>query len=179
MPAVRLTPNLPGSKIDAIIAAENELQNALASQGLLPHSCRAEGAIATALTALQALAAATTTPTAVAAANAIRTLYIAHIASTDAHDAADATNTISTAVCTDEATAITLINEIKGDFNAHVVRDASHRGLIGAAGSVAIATVSTSDASNPATLYALIEATRLAVERHIQAGARPISVVAS
>ena len=180
MTAARTTPNLPATKIDAIVAATNEMQNALASQGLLPHYCRADGtsSVSTALAALQALAAATTTPTAVAVANALKTLHNAHLASTDAHVSADSTNT-SAATATDEASAITLANELKTDFNAHIVLDANHRGLIGAAGSVAIATVTTSNASDATTLYALLEAERLAFERHIQAGAKPIEVVAS
>lgn len=181
MTAARTTPNLPGTKIDSIIAAQNEAQNALASQGLLPHYCRADGtaAVAAALAAVQALAAATTTPTAVALANALKTLHNAHCASTDAHVSADATNTTSAATATDEASAITLANELKADFNAHIVLDANHRGLIGAAGSVAIATITTTNASDATTLYALLEATRLAFERHIEAGAKPIEVVAS
>lgn len=181
MTAARTTPNLPATKIDAIVAATNEMQNALASQGLLPHYCRADGtsAVSTALAALQALAAATTEGTAVAAVNACKALHNAHLASTDAHVSADSTNTSSSSNATNEATAITLANELKGDFNAHVVLDANHRGLIGAAGSVAIATVTTSNASDATTLYALVEALRLALERHIQAGAKPIEVVAS
>lgn len=181
MTAARTTPNLPATKQDACIAAINEMQNALASQGLLPHYCRADATatIAAALTALQALAAATTEGTAVAVANAIKALYNLHVASTDAHDAADATNVSTSAAATDEASAITLINELKGDFNAHIVLDAAHRGRIGSDGSVAIATEATTNASDAASLYALCESMRLAVERHIQAGAKPISVVAS
>lgn len=181
MTATRATPNLPGTKIDSIIAATNEAQNALASQGLLPHYCRADGtsAVASALAALQALDAATTEGTAVAAANACKALHNAHLASTDAHITADSTNTTSSATATDEASAITLANELKADFNAHIVVDAKHRGLIGSAGSVAIATVTTTNASDAASLYALVEALRLALERHIQAGARPIEVVPS
>lgn len=181
MTAARTTPNLPGTKIDAIIAATNEMQNAQASQGLLPHYCRADGtaAVAAALAALQALAAATTTPTAVAVANAIKTVHNAHLASTDAHVSADSTNTSSSSTATDEASAITLINELKADFNAHVVLDSVHRGLIGSDGSVAIAVEGTTNASDAATLYALCESMRLAIERHVQAGAKPIEVVAS
>lgn len=181
MTAARTTPNLPATKQDACIAAINEMQNAQASQGLLPHYCRADGtaAVATALEALQALAAATTTPTAVAVVNALKTLHNAHLASTDAHVSADSTNTASSATATDEASAITLANELKTDFNAHIILDANHRGLIGAAGSVAIATVTTTNASDAATLYALLEAERLAFERHIQAGAKPIELAAS
>ena len=57
--------------------------------------------------------------TSVALANDIKTTYTAHIANTDAHLAADATNTVAAANATDLATAITLANEIKADFNAH------------------------------------------------------------
>lgn len=181
MTASRSIPNLPGTKIDGLIAAVNEAQDALASQGLLPHYCRADGtsAVASALAALQALPAATTEGTAVAATNACVALYEAHRVSTDAHDAADSTNAVAASAATNEATAITRINELKGDFNAHIVLDASHRGLIGSAGSVAIATIGTADATNTASLYALVEAARLALERHIEAGAKPLEVVPS
>jgi len=181
MTATRTVPNLPGTKLDALIAAANEQQDALASQGLLPHFCRADGttAVAAALAALQALPAATTEGTAVAAVNAAVALYEAHRVSTDAHVAADSTNAVAASAATNEATAITRVNELKGDFNAHIVLDASHRGLVGSAGSVAIATIGTANATDAATLYALTESLRLALERHVQAGAKPLAVVAS
>lgn len=71
--------------------------------------------------------------TAIVRANVVRAAYIAHIASAcsattglGAHIAADATNTIAAPVATDQTTINTLLNELKGDFNAHRVLTAAH-----------------------------------------------------
>jgi hypothetical protein len=59
----------------------------------------------------------------VALANEIRTQYIDHIANTGGvwHTAADATNTVALGASVDLATAIALLNELRGDYEAHRV----------------------------------------------------------
>ena len=60
---------------------------------------------------------------------ALKAAYRAHRVDTGAHVAADSTNTISAATATDLASTQTLLNELKTDINAHLVLEASHRGI--------------------------------------------------
>lgn len=52
--------------------------------------------------------------------NAAKATYNTHRASTTYHYNADATNAVSSSDATDEASAITLANEMKTDLNAHM-----------------------------------------------------------
>lgn len=61
-----------------------------------------------------------TTATCITFLNAAKAAYAVHIASTTYHPNADGTNTIAAADATDEASAITLANEMKIDVNAHM-----------------------------------------------------------
>lgn len=57
---------------------------------------------------------------AIALANDIKAKYNVHIASTTYHYNADATNNITSANASDLTTLQTLLNELKGDMNAHM-----------------------------------------------------------
>lgn len=58
--------------------------------------------------------------TAITALNAVKAAYNTHRASTTYHYNADSTNATAAADATNQASADTLANEIKTDFNAHV-----------------------------------------------------------
>lgn len=116
------------------------------------------------------LPSATTTLTAVNRVNAVRTAYILHIASAcsastgqGAHIAADSTNTIG-AAATDEASAITLANDIKSKFNTHRASTSYHP--------TADSThaISSTDASDAASLYTLVNELYTDVAAHIASG---------
>lgn len=59
------------------------------------------------------------TATAVAALNVIRADYIAHLADTDAHAAADTTNVLTAPAASDLASAATLANDLRAKFILH------------------------------------------------------------
>jgi parallel beta-helix repeat protein len=69
-------------------------------------------------------------------ANDLREKYEAHrvLTSSSVHSVADSTNVISAPAATDLATAVTLANELKADFNAHVANTTPH----GSAGSTLV-----------------------------------------
>jgi hypothetical protein len=169
MSKTRDTADLPGSRLTALEAAFAQLHAALGASGGLPHH---------EVTDLVTAAAATDEATSVALANDLKAQYNAHIADTDAHVAADATNPTAAADATDLATVITLANEAKGDLNAHIVLTASHRGA-GGAGGVGGQTVTTADGTDQTTANALCNALKAAMNRHFSAGAPDIALVAS
>lgn len=77
------------------------------------------------------LSKATDLTTAIALANNIKTKYTAHIGASHASipphgKAQDAANTIAAAVASDQASLNTLLNEMKGDFNAHRIDVSAH-----------------------------------------------------
>lgn len=67
-------------------------------------------------------------------ANDVKAKYGTHRASTTYHYTADATNTISSADATDQASLNTLLNELKTDLNAHAASGVSAKSvrLVGA-----------------------------------------------
>jgi len=151
---------------DALLAAFNELNAALAAQGLLPHHAPTTVVPDTGTADLAAVQVI---------ANALKAAYNAHIADTGAHVAADATNVTTAAAATDQTSSNTLLNELKADFNAHIALVASHRTVLGA-GVATLLTVSTSDASDLATSKALAAALLLAMNRHFGAGSSLIAL---
>ena len=92
---------------------------------------------------------------AVALANALKTAYALHIADTDAHPVADATNTTAAADATDESSAITLANELKADYNAHRSQATVH---LNNDGGNAVAAADATDADTLNTLLNEIKA---------------------
>jgi hypothetical protein len=98
-------------------------------------------------------------------ANAIKAAYIAHIADTDAHSAADATNTVSASDATNLATSYTLLNEVKADLNAHLARADIHRRA-----SAAPFLVSATNASDEATAEALALDISRILNLHVSSG---------
>jgi len=111
--------------------------------------------------------------------NAEVTAYHAHLASVcsatsgvGCHLSADSTNTVSAAVATDVASAITRANELKADFNAHIGSAVFHP--------VADSTntVSASDASDEASLVTLVNQIKTKMNAHFAAGfAHPAIIV--
>jgi hypothetical protein len=74
----------------------------------------------TATSAVEATADATNTATAITLANALVTAYTAHISASNVHFNNDGTNVVTNAAATDLTTLHTLLNEVKGDVNAHI-----------------------------------------------------------
>lgn len=172
MPKTRNVSDLPGEIDAGVVASFNQLNGALAAIGALPHH---------EVTELVDAAAATDLATSVALANDLKAKYVAHIADTDAHQAADETNGVTAADATDLASAQTLLNELKVDLNAHIVLATAHRGEGGGsgAGGVEILAVSTANAIDQATANALANALKAAMNRHFGAGSPDIQLVAS
>lgn len=71
-------------------------------------------------TSLPALGAGVDLTSAVTAANLMKASYNTHRASTAKHYNADATNVVTSADATDQASLNTLLTEMKGDVNAHL-----------------------------------------------------------
>lgn len=156
--------------IDALVAEYNGLIDALGQTGVLLHHEEAADSekIST--------ADATDLTTVVALVNEIRTDYIAHIASTAKHSAADTTNTVTAAAATDQATVNTLANELKTDISAHD-DDAGHRGAGGEGSTVsAPVAVTTANATDLATSLTLVNALKVAYNKHIKSGAQALDV---
>lgn len=125
---------------------------------------------ADATTAPTVVTTATDLPTAIARLNAVRTAYVAHIASAcsattgqGAHLAADATNTISAVAATDLASAETLANEIKGDYNLHRASTTFHPSAD------STNTITSTDATDLASLIALVNELGTDVAAHLAA----------
>lgn len=164
--------NLPSLIAAGSVDAYNELVANLRRVGNLGLHYEARAAVTT--------ADATNTATANTLLNAIKAAFNLHLADTDEHLAADATNVIAAANATDEASGITLANELKADFNLHQALQAAHVGHLGGVGGLAVpAAIATADASNEATLVALANVVKAAVNRHFGNAMRTISVVAS
>lgn len=96
----------------------------------------------------------------VAFANGLKTVYTAHLANTDAHLVADAVNTIAAADATALASVYTLLNEIKADYNLHIVSDTYHL-------AEGTATVTDANASTQATALTLASALKDAFNLHL------------
>lgn len=109
-------------------------------------------------------------------ATALKSAYGTHIAeaTTDGddggpiHAAADSTNTVSAAAATDLATAYTLLNEMKTDFNAHLSQAGVH------ANNDTTNAVATAIATTPATAAALANSLRDAFVAHLKGCDVPI-----
>jgi hypothetical protein len=59
--------------------------------------------------------------TAIALANALKAAYNTHLSASNVHFNNDGTNTVAAANATDQTSINTLLNEMKGDINAHIV----------------------------------------------------------
>lgn len=78
-----------------------------------------------------------------------------------AHKVADTTNSISSADATDLASAITLANELKAEFNAHIASTTFHYTAD------ATNTVATANASDQTTLNALVNQLKTSLNAHM------------
>lgn len=155
--------------LNALTEEYNSLVTALGATGLLLHY--EEAATADIIATIDAVDLAT----GLVVGNELRALYVAHIASTKKHLAADATNTVTAPAATDQTELNTLLNELKVDLNAHQILLASHRGN-GGQGSVSAApiAIATTDASDLATSLTLVNALKAAWNHHVQSGAQNI-----
>lgn len=102
-------------------------------------------------------------PTALVLVNSLRSLVVAHLASTGlegAHKAASA-ESIAAPVATNLATAQTLANELKADFNTHLVEAGVHLT------DDAVNTVAAADATNLATLQTLVNELKADFNAHV------------
>jgi hypothetical protein len=162
----RNIPKLPTSQREAVAVQGNEIIDALRALGLIQHI---------GLTDLVTTADATDLPTGQTLGNALKAAYNTHIASTDAHDAADATNGVSSANATDQSSLNTLLNEMKTDFNAHLILSAAHGARVAGDGRVTVATVATANASDLSTSIALVNALKRAINVHFASGARRVT----
>lgn len=110
------------------------------------------------------------TDTAIVLVNALKDAYTDHLTAggTDAiHNANDATNTVSAADADDLATAITLANELKGDFNAHRSQAGVH--FTNDSGNA----VSAANATNEDTLVKLVNEILADFKGHVSASRAP------
>lgn len=114
------TPDFFETQVASLISGYNQINDALAAHGILPHHTQTTAITDTGTTNLAAV---------VVLANSAKALFNAHGASASAHPAADATNIVTAADATsaDQTAANTLLNDIKTKFNAHIILRASHR----------------------------------------------------
>jgi len=104
----------------------------------------------------------------VAAADELRASYVAHIAaSTVWHGAADGTNTVTaTAIGTIQTAVNTGLDEIKGDFNAHILEHGSYHYITDSSMKIIKA-----NATSLATSRTLVNALRLSHTDHLSRAA--------
>ena len=152
--------NLFPLKADAVLAQHNVMRlDMLRLQSGVVYHADATPAITT--------PDATTVPTGLALAIALRAIYVTHCASAcsattgiGCHIAADATNTLSVAVPTNEASGILTVNELKEKFNLHRVSLSFH------ASADSASEVATADATDTASFYALANALKTKFNTH-------------
>lgn len=152
--------NLNGLKVAAVLAQHNaaRLDMLKLQSGVVYHADA---------TAVITTPDATTAPTSLALVLALRAVYLVHCASEcsattgiGCHIAADATNTLSVAVPTDEASEILTVNELKAKFNLHRVSLSFH------ASADSASAVATADATDEASLWALANALKAKFNTH-------------
>lgn len=113
--------------------------------------------------ALEGRADPTDTATAIPVVNSLREKIVSHLASegqTGAHAAASA-EAIAAPVSTDLATANTLANELKADFNTHLTEAGVHLN------NDAVNTIAAADATDEGTLVTLVGAIKAANNTHV------------
>lgn len=169
--STRTVSKLIPKTVEAVASEYNSLVTGLGLAGVILH--HEEAADADIIDTADATDAATT----LALANELRTAYVAHIASTQKHSAADATNTVSAAAATDAASTQALANELKLDLNAHQANVTPHRGK-GGQGSVVAApqVIATADGTDAATTQTLTNAVKAAYNLHVRSGAQNLRV---
>jgi hypothetical protein len=74
-----------------------------------------------ALSAAVATASATALASAITLANALKAAFNTHLSASDVHFNNDSTNTVAATNASDQSSLNTLLNEMKGDVNAHIV----------------------------------------------------------
>lgn len=152
--------NLFPLKTDAVLAQHNVMRlDLLKLQSGVVYHADATAAVTT--------PDASTAPTALALAIALRAIYVTHCASAcsattgiGCHIAADATNTLSVAVPTNEASSILTANELKAKFNLHRVSLSFH------ASADSASAVATADATDEASLWTLLNALKVKFNLH-------------
>jgi hypothetical protein len=104
-----------GSSVPTNVTLANEIKALLNRHfaDTLAHNTAVSAAIST--------ADASDDATSITLANAIKAAYNTHLSASNVHYTNDATNTTAATDATNTATCSTLLNELKGDINAHVV----------------------------------------------------------
>lgn len=108
-------------EFDDLVNQFNKLRDDLKLRAVLANHVHEDNNLAA-----NATPVASDLPTSIALANALKALYNLHRVRTDAHVAADATNTLATADATDLTTCGALLNAMKTAFNAHVAQAGVH-----------------------------------------------------
>lgn len=111
--------------------------------------------------------------TSVALSNALKAAWIAHIASTAMHLAADAI-TFSAADATDLASAQTLLNELKGDFNVHMMSPTTVHKVADPG-----ARITAANASDQGTANTLANEIKRNFNAHVLKGGQTLQTIAS
>lgn len=161
--ATRKITNLPLAIDAAFIDYVQRMTTYLRSTGQALHTDWGDSA------ELCTLADATVLAGAQAIANDLKAKLNAHVARTDIHKAADATNVTTAAAATDQATTNTLLNEIKTDLNAHH-DSATYHHAGGSGGQALPADDGTTNASDEATSVALANSLKATWNRHVASG---------
>jgi len=162
MGTAKSVPNMQTTKVDATFDVVAAMVTAFRALGIFQHDLIVPSLVVTDtgtanLAAVQVLL------------NAIKAAWNLHLANTDAHVAADATNVVATANATDQASSNALANALKTAFNAHIVLAAAHRGIAGD-GKITTAVVATTNAVDLPTSQALTAALLIAYNAHVQNG---------
>ena len=146
----------------SLTTAFNALRNDLKNRGSLVHLDNNVTADATPVAA--------DLPTSITLANNLKALLNTHMAKTDAHVAADATNTVVAANGTVLADTITLANAVKTAFNAHCAQAGVH--INNDAGVIA-----TANATILSDLITLLNAEQTALNGHYAKAATSTAIV--
>lgn len=172
--ATKIVPNLPSMRHDALLEYVQKLGVAVKAQGLILHRDYCDETQAgVSGSALEIITEGSPADLAavIVRANELKRLMNLHLASTAKHIAADAANTVTSANATDQASANTLLTEIKGDLNAH--HDSATYHDVGAAdGAIGAAPQdeATADATDLATSQALAASLSAMWNRHVRSG---------
>ncbi len=169
--ADRIIPNLERPRIDAAVEQLQALGVAMKAQGLILHNEEPQ------TDELITTADCTNLATGLVLCNEIRAKYVAHIASTAKHKAADSTNTVTAPAATDQTTLNALATELKADLNAHHDSATFHNAGPGA-GKVggAPADTSVADATDLSSSVALTNALKAMFNAHIASGLRDLVI---
>lgn len=179
-PYARKVPDLPPARIDASVAAVNEVIQALVDGGkIVHHQYKSASLIAT--------PDATDLATSKTLAKALALALVAHGADADIHAAADViTQAASWTSAPAEPANLTevqnIANTLKSDINTHVANATPHRSVWGGPGVNGVITahaLTTTTATDQTTANALLNAVKNFLNLHMKAAASSIQLISS